>query len=397
MKIFINNDYYSDMNSIPKHYENEPKKIVIEVQEDLYDAAKLKNIVSIYLEAIDKTIKVDLSNFKDVEEIYIDYNFGLDKIEGIHELINLRYLGYIGNELDYTYSKLLENILSQIDIPKLLSKPSSYLLLSVFAIPMLKRKYPNFFEDFSIFSDKISFSDATDTFLRGQVFSTCTFEEAKQVELITDKWIHENISHTMNDVEKFARIYEYVLRIVEYDHSHKESDEKHSVACSMAHTLLRGKGICVGYAQLVKYLSLKCGLQCEYTQAELKANYGVKTDESGEFIQIYPKKTEKDVFDCSISNHAIVRFSPDNINWLYSDPTNDSFFYHMALEQNKTLKNLGTFCLPIAEMKLYNKPSIYDYEGNEIKLSSQLTQDVKIQIEDAVTAILSEQKQEKKL
>jgi len=204
LRIFINNDYYSDVDSIPKHYENEPKKIVIEVQEDLYEATRLKNIVSIYLEAIDKTIKVDLSNFKEVEEIYIDYNFGLEKIEGIHELINLRYLGYIGYELDYTYSKLLENILSQIDIPRLLSQPSSYLLLSVFAIPILKRKYPNFFEDFSNFPDKISFSDATDTFLRGQVFSTCTFEEAKQVELITDKWIHENISHTMNDVEKFA-------------------------------------------------------------------------------------------------------------------------------------------------------------------------------------------------
>ena len=389
MIIIVKDDSFMDIADIPNHYEREPKKIVVESQQDLLEAKKLKNIVGIYLRGMDEVEEIDLSEFKEIEEIAIHYNFRLKRINGLKNLSNLKNISYPAYEQDKMYNLLLKNILDQINLTKLLSQPFAQLLLSVFSIPLLKTKYPNFFEDFSDYSSKIYFCDVTDTFLKGEIFSSCTFEEAKQVELIIDKWIQENIEPTICNVEKFARIYEYVLNI-DYDISHDESDEKHNIACTMAKTLLRGKGICVGYAQLLKYISLKCGLQCEYIQACLRGNYDTKYNETNNLMSICPKQKDKSKLnEFIIPNHAIVCFSPDNVNWLFADPTNDSFFNRKAMEENKTLKSWGAFCLTQDEMELYNVPYMYDYNGNEIKLNSQLTPVIAAQLNDAINGIFN--------
>lgn len=340
MQIFINNNSFLDIKDIPLKFENFSKDVVIESCQDIEDLIKLKNVKSMIIMGLDEKIKsIDLSNFKDLESIQVSYNFGLEKIEGLTHLSKLSKIYYPKQEADNYYNSLCTNILEQIDLSIFLSRDSSFLLLSVFSIPILREKYFNFFDDFKAYSNKILFGDSVNSFLQGEVYSPCTFTEAYEADSIIDKWILENISSNMTNIEKFARIYKYVLGI-NYDLTADENKENYKIACSTLQTLLRGKGICVGYAQLLKYICLKCDLQCEYVQACLKDNYNIVSNEGNTFLEVIPKEKNK-LTDFIVPNHAIARFSPDGVNWLFCDPTNDSLFVRLALNQNKKLKKMA--------------------------------------------------------
>lgn len=398
MQVLINKNLFLDIKNIPQGYDDNPKDIIIESYQDILALNQIKNIKSLNIMGLEDAIKsIDLSNLKDLESIKISYNFGLEKIEGLGSLPKLNSIFYPRQETDYCYNSLFTNILEQVDLSTLMLKDSSYLLLSIFSIPILKKKYPNFFNDFQAYSNKISFGDNTETFLQGDVYSTCTFSEAFEADSIIDNWITENISTEMNNIEKFARIYEYVIGI-DYDSTADENKEAHKNACSALKTLLRRKGICVGYAQLLKYICLKCGLQCEYVQASLRGNYNVVFDEKNDFLVVVPKEEDKSKLnDFIVPNHAIVRFSPDGINWLFSDPTNDSLFVRLAHKQNKILKKWPAFCLTHEEMKLYNVPYMYDYNGNKLILNSELTREISIQIRSAENTIFTQNNPKKHL
>ncbi len=391
MQVLINNNLFLNIKDIPQEYKYNPKDIIIESYQDILDLNQIKNIKTLNIMGLEDDIKsIDLSNLKELESIRISYNFGLERIEGLSSLSKLRIIYYPRQEKDNYYNLLFTNILTQIDLSTLLTKDSSCLLLSIFSIPILKKRYPDFFNDFWTYSDKISFGDNTETFLQGDVYSTCTFSEALKADAIIDQWITENISTEMSNIEKFAKIYEYVIGI-DYDLTANENKEAHKNACSALKTLLRGKGICVGYAQLLKYICLKCDLQCEYVPACLRGNYKVVSDEKNDSLIVIPKEEDKSKLnDFIIPNHAIVRFSPDGINWLFSDPTNDSLFVRIAHEQNKMLKRWSAFCLTHKEMNLYNIPHMYDYNGNKVTLDSQLTPEITTQIRSAENAIFGQ-------
>lgn len=392
MEIKINNEVFSSLKDIPSDYECEPKTIYIDSEEDSLDVKKLKNVNSVVLSYLEKSIKVlDLSNLNELESLHIYRCFNLQQIIGIDTLPNLKLINYPGHEYDYDRS-LLANIIQQLDIKKLLDDPSSHLLLSVFAIPMLRKKYPDFFTDFSEFSSKISFGDYTEKFLRDPTFSTCTFEDARQVELIIDEWISENISSEMNNIEVFSRIYEYVLNI-DYDFDAAKdgvSEVRHIQACSLAKVLLNKKGICVGYSQVLKYIALKCGLMCEYVQACARHNYDIQSDGPENYVSVFPKEIDKSkLSNFIIPNHAIVRFSPDCINWLYSDATHDSLFTRTALEKNKILRDWPNFCLPKSAMEVFNALDMHDLNLNKLTLPSELTKETSMQLKIAIETILN--------
>lgn len=392
MQILVNKKSFLDYIDIPHEYENTSKEVTIESYQDVLDLNKIRNVKTINIMGLEEQIKsIDFSNLSEVESIKIFYNFGLSKIEGLGSLSKLKSIYYPKNEMDDSYNLLVKNILEQVDLSNLLLKDCSTLVLSVFSIPIIEKRYPDFFEDFRIHSSKILFGDSTETFLQGEVYSTCTFDEAALANSIIDKWILENISSEMTNMEKFARIYEYVLGI-DYDFIADKSKEVHKMSCSALKTLLRGKGICVGYAQLLKYMCLKCGLQCEYVKASLRENYDVIFNEDDTLDVLPLEKNILNLSDLVIPNHAIVRFSPDGINWLYSDPTNDSLFARIAKEKNKRLKRWPAFCLTQKEMELYNVPFIYDLNGERIVLNSELTIDLLTQRRNVDSVIFTQNK-----
>ena len=248
--------------------------------------------------------------------------------------------------------------------------------MSVLAIPILKEKYPDFFDRFQSYSSKIKFIDITKTFLREDTISACTFNEAKKAEAYIDDWIKKNILPTMNSIEKFAKIYEFVIGL-DYDN---DSEKDRGDACSAFKMVLRKKGICVGYSQLLKYMCLKCRLQCEYVQACGRKNNYVFNEEGDNLSLCALDTTIPNLDNFIISNHAIVRFSPDGINWLFSDPTNDSLFVRTARKQNKKIRGWYLFCLPYDKMINFNVPHMYDPNGNEIIVSSELTKEISEQL-----------------
>ena len=388
MQILINNDIFLDRKDIPSEYEESPKHIIINSYQEFLSLSQIKNIKMLDIMGLEVSrTSIDVSNLQELESIRISYNFGLQRIEGLSSLSRLSSIYYPKQETDNCYNLLVTNILEQLDLSELLAKDSSNILLSIFSLPILKKKYPNFFEDFKTYSNRFIFGDITETFLQGDVFSACTFDEAYEADSIIDNWISENILAGMSNIEKFARIYEYVLGI-DYDEKDGESKENHKIACSAFQTLLRKKGVCVGYSQLLKYICLRCDLLCEYVQACLRGNYNAVSSEDDDFLEVVPKEENRaKLNDFIVPNHAIVRFSPDGINWLFSDPTNDSLFVRMASEQNKKLKKWVAFCLTQAEMELYNIPYICDYDGNRITLNSQLTQDIATQIRNVENAM----------
>lgn len=396
MQVLINNDLFLDIKDILPQYENAPKEIIIENYQDIIALNQIKNVKAINIMGLEETVKsINLSNLKGVESLQISYNFGLEKIAGLDKLPKLKCINYVKRESDNCYNILFNNILEQINLPFLLSQDQSHLSLSIFAIPILKKKYPNFFADFQAYANEISFCDITETFLQGEVYSTCSFTEAYEADTIIDKWILENISPQMTNIEKFAKIYEYVIGI-NYDYAANENKENHRIACSALQTLLRKKGICVGYAQLLKYICAKCDLQCEYVKASQRDNYNIVSNEESPFLEVVPKENDNSKLGNSIvPNHAIVRFSPDGTNWLFSDSTSDSLFVRIAQKQNKKLRKWPTFCLPMKEMELYNSPCMYDYNGNKIILNSQLTLDTSTEIENIENNIFSQSNQQK--
>lgn len=398
MQVLINNNLFLDIKDITQEYEYNSKDIIIESYQDILTLNQIKNVKTLNIMGLEEDTKsIDLSNLKELESIQISYNFGLERIEGLGSLSKLSSIYYPRQEKDNYYNLLFTNILAQVNLLTLLIKDSSCLLLSIFSIPILKKKYPDFFDDFWAYSDKISFGDNTETFLQGDVYSTCTFSEALEADAIIDKWITENISTEMTNIEKFARIYEYVIGI-DYDLTADENKEAYKNACSALKTLLRGKGICVGYAQLLKYICFKCDLQCEYVPACSRGNYNLVSDEKNDSLVVIPKEEDKSkLSDFIVPNHAIVRFSPDGINWLFSDPTNDSLFVRIAHERNKILKRWSAFCLTQEEMNLYNIPYMYDYNGNKVTLDSQLTPEITTQIRSAENAIFGKKNHGKHL
>lgn len=396
MQILINTDIFLDIKDIPSEYEESPKYVIVNNYQDILSLNQIRNVKGLDIMGLEASkASIDLSNLKELESIRISYNFGLQRIEGLSLLSKLSSIYYPKHEIDNSYNMLVRNILAQVDLSTILSKDSSNILLSIFSIPFLKKEYPNFFEDFESYSNKIFFGDITETFLEGDVFSTCTFSEAFEAESVIDNWIQKNISSEMTNIEKFAKIYEYIISY-DYDETSEESKENHKIACSAFQMLLRKKGICVGYAQLLKYICSKCGLQCEYVQACLRGNYNVVSGDENEFLEVVPKEENRSkLSDFIIPNHAIVRFSPDGINWLFSDPTNDSLFVRLATEQNKKLKKWTAFCLTQEEMELYNVPYMYDYEGNKITLDSKITQDISKQIRNVENTMFAQKNQEK--
>ena len=100
---------------------------------------------------------IDVSKFEELENIEIIQNYSLKKITGLNKQIKKIY--YPKHEDDALYSELLKNILYQVDLPSLLAKKDLQILLSVLAIPILKEKYPDFFDRFQSYSSKIKFID----------------------------------------------------------------------------------------------------------------------------------------------------------------------------------------------------------------------------------------------
>lgn len=185
MQVLINNNLFLDIKDIPQEYEDNPKNIIIESYQDIFSLNQIKNVKSLNIMGLENSIKsIDVSNLKELESIQISYNFGLEKIEGLSSLSKLSSIYYPRQETDNCYNLLFTNILEQVDLSTLLSKDSSYLLLSIFLIPVLKKKYPNFFDDFHTYSNRISFGDNTETFLQGDVYSNVNLVKRLKLTLL---------------------------------------------------------------------------------------------------------------------------------------------------------------------------------------------------------------------
>ena len=207
--------------------------------------------------------ELDLTDLKKLETISIKHAQGLRKI-------------------DYSTENLFELTLLDTNlqkVPHFEEIKDIDIKLDINLLPILKRDYKNLYEYMSTFSnDKI--------WLERESHKYQSFSNSKI--LMYDKKVDQIISYVttekMNDLQKMAVIYDYIIKNVYYDHKTLDAQEQktnpfdidHSLGISISgmttkeaydykqsgvKALLDGTSVCEGYANLYTYFLRKLGIE----------------------------------------------------------------------------------------------------------------------------------------
>lgn len=384
--IFVNGNSIT-LEEARDKYKRSSKLVIASCNQEIEELNVLDNIRELVLIPDSKIVRLPI--LKDLQLLQIE-DFGMcEQIYGLESLENLIDFSY--KSLDTVYNKKLQtNIVSQIDFLKVLQSDQSSCEFTFFMIPILQKKYNDFFKKFKPYDNKIKFVDKTNEILDNAQIVVTTFNEAKQADEIAENLIFSCMKHSKNKLELFANLYNFVINNIGYDYSSIAKNGKviSEKANGIAQALINRKVVCTGFSQVLKYLANKCDLTCEYVQASYLHN--IKLTESGIFrkqLTVIPKDNQNNWL---LPNHAIVRFLADNENWLFCDPTNDSYFVSEAKKRSISIKRWPFFCLPRDEMELYNNLNACYWNTTEY-IKSDLTKTTKNLIDDAMTKIIQQQ------
>ena len=265
--------------------------------------------------------ELDLTDLKKLETISIKHAQGLRKIDYSTE--NLFELTL----LDTNLQKVPHfEVIKDIDIK-----------LDINLLPILKRDYKNLYEYMSTFSnDKIWMEP------KGKGYQSFSNGKILMYDKKVDEIISSVTTEKMNDLQKMAAIYDYIIKNVYYDHktlyaqeqktnpfdidpsfgvsiSGMTTKEAYDYKQSGVKALLDRTSVCEGYANLYTYFLRKLGIEsnCVTVKIEIANGY-----------------------------HAITRVKY-NDNYYYFDPTWDA-----TVDKNGKIKdcNVRYFMLNKEEM-----------------------------------------------
>ncbi len=143
----------------------------------------------------------------------------------------------------------------------------------------IHRDYPEIFW----FRHGATFYFDTDTHIVNRVeLVYCLTQQEKeerqaQIEEETAKFLN-CVNDMMSDYEVVLRVYENIIRLVDYDTIGLERQKKTSVSAdkpddlrSVYGVLVNKKAVCAGYAKAMQYLLNRCGIECLYVTSDTHA------------------------------------------------------------------------------------------------------------------------------
>ena len=235
--------------------------------------------------ASEKVINVDwIKNNKNLKELIVNgVNFeelDLTDLKKL-EIISIKHAQGL-RKIDYSTENLFELTLLDTNlqkVPHFEEIKDIDIKLDINLLPILKRDYKNLYEYMSIFSnDKI--------WLERESHKYQSFSNSKI--LMYDNKVDQIISYVttekMNDLQKMAVIYDYIIKNVYYDHKTLDAQEQKtnpfdidpSLGISISgmttkeaydykqsgvKALLDGTSVCEGYANLYTYFLRKLGIE----------------------------------------------------------------------------------------------------------------------------------------
>ena len=235
--------------------------------------------------ASEKIINVDwIKNNKNLKELIVNgVNFeelDLTDLKKL-EIISIKHAQGL-RKIDYSTENLFELTLLDTNlqkVPHFEEIKDIDIKLDINLLPILKRDYKNLYEYMSTFSnDKI--------WLERESHKYQSFSNSKI--LMYDKKVDQIISYVttdkMNDLQKMAVIYDYIIKNVYYDHKTLDAQEQKtnpfdidpSLGISISgmttkeaydykqsgvKALLDGTSVCEGYANLYTYFLRKLGIE----------------------------------------------------------------------------------------------------------------------------------------
>ena len=235
--------------------------------------------------ASEKVINVDwIKNNKNLKELIVNgVNFeelDLTDLKKL-EIISIKHAQGL-RKIDYSTENLFELTLLDTNlqkVPHFEEIKDIDIKLDINLLPILKRDYKNLYEYMSTFSnDKI--------WLERESHKYQSFSNSKI--LMYDKKVDQIISYVttdkMNDLQKMAVIYDYIIKNVYYDHKTLDAQEQKtnpfdidpSLGISISgmttkeaydykqsgvKALLDGTSVCEGYANLYTYFLRKLGIE----------------------------------------------------------------------------------------------------------------------------------------
>ena len=266
--------------------------------------------------------ELDLTDLKKLETISIKHAQGLRKI-------------------DYSTENLFELTLLDTNlqkVPHFEEIKDIDIKLDINLLPILKRDYKNLYEYMSTFSNNKIWIEC-----EGKGYQSFSNAKILMYDKKVDQIISSVITEKMNDLQKMAAIYDYIIKNVYYDHktraardqktnpfdiidpilgvsiSGMTTKEAYDYTQSGVKALLDGTSVCEGYANLYTYFLRKLGIESNCVTVKI------------EIVNRY---------------HAITRVKY-NDNYYYFDPTWDA-----TIDKNGKIKdcNVRYFMLNKEEM-----------------------------------------------
>lgn len=293
--------------------------------------------------ASEKVINVDwIKNNKNLKELIVNgVNFEELDLTDLKKLetISIKHAQGL-RKIDYSTENLFELTLLDTNlqkVPHFEEIKDIDMKLDINLLPILRRDYKNLYEYMSTFSNNKIWIER-----EGKGYQSFSNGKILMYDKKVDQIISSVITEKMNDLQKMAAIYDYIIKNVYYDHKTLDAQEQktnpfdidpifgvsisgmttkeaYDYKQSGVKALLDGTSVCEGYANLYTYILRKLGIKsnCVTVKIEILNEY-----------------------------HAITRVKY-NDNYYYFDPTWDA-----TVDKNGKIRdcNVEYFMLSKEEM-----------------------------------------------
>ncbi len=269
--------------------------------------------------------KIDLSEFKNLQSLYIANNSNLENISGLYELKNLKFLDFFGNS---SYS----DVNSILNLAERVIEENGIAQIDLLYYPEYKEMYEQ--NNKNILLSKMKFSESTRNLTARDAQTNYSIFDVERMLKSAINDYNKYIKDGDTDYEKYAIIHSLILDNISYDFtSAQQMDSKGKVEVkngfkggsnSTYNALIKKLVVCQGYTHAMQFL--------------LKLN-NIKA------CDISCVAGTKEEMEKGVSNHSIQGIVLDG-GMLYSDITFD-----VANKYNKKDKIIEYFLMTEEELK----------------------------------------------
>lgn len=276
---------------------------------DIQDYSVIENLKSLeFLEiGYDSNLKkLDVSNLKNLYLLNLYQNENLTEVKGIED-------SEIGELTLYR-----NNLSHSIDMEKIIEDRPCNFKLDFDMYPEIKKKFPDIIEKTNKTYTEVNWIENLSN-LRTNELTT------NRIDVMNEKSkeiLEEVIGDGYTDIEKISAIYAYIIQNVEYDYemldtAHGIENEEYKKTMNILsekmetyldrkqssyNAILKNKGVCEGYTNMMHYLLSSVGVQSKTVSCSSDINKALVGRDS---------------------NHSVIRVKLED-DWYYFDPTWDT-------------------------------------------------------------------------